>query len=104
MYENPRGIFGLDPLQGLMFVPDYVFAVLWALGLLAIGAWGAKRNRRFVVNVAAVFGGIHFYTQWFENLGAMPGTILIAGIVTVGIAVGLWKYNRLILDKAAAAP
>ncbi len=104
MYENPGGIFGLDPLQRLMFVPDYVFAVTWALGLLAIGAWGAKRNRRFVVNVAAVFGGIHFYTQWFENLGAMPGTILIAGIVTVGIAVGLWKYNRLVLDKAAAAP
>ncbi len=87
-----------------LFIPDVSFAVLWALGLLAIGAWGVKRNRRFVVNVAAVFGGIHFYTQWFEHLGAMPWTILIAGIVTVGISVALWKYNRVVLEKAAAAP
>lgn len=104
MYENLAGIFELSPPEDLMFVPDYVFAVLWAIGLVAVGAWGVRQNRRFVVNVAAVFGGIHFYTQWFEHLSTTPESVLIAGIVTVGISVALWKYNRIVLEKAATAP
>jgi len=67
-----------------------------------VGAWGMQQNRRFVVNVAAVFGGIHFYTQWFEHLGAFPGSVLLAGIIMIGIAVGLWKYNRLVIEKSSA--
>ena len=102
MYKDPEQIFNLDPLQNLLFVPEYVFAVLWALSLLAVGAWGVQQNRRFVVNVAAVFGGIHFYTQWFEHLGAFPGSVLLAGIIMIGIAVGLWKYNRLVIEKSSA--
>jgi len=76
--------------------------VLWALALLGVGAWGVRQNRRFVVNVAAVFGAIHFYTQWFERLHATPWSILIAGIITVGFAVGLWKYNSIVLNRPAA--
>lgn len=72
MYESPEGFFLQNPPEDLMFVPDYVFAVLWAIGLVAVGAWGVRQNRRFVVNVAAVFGGIHFYTQWFEYLSTTP--------------------------------
>jgi iron complex transport system permease protein len=29
-------------------------------------------NRRWLVNLVALFAGIHFYTQWFERLGATP--------------------------------
>ncbi len=103
IYENPEAIIGLAPIGDRIFVPDYVFAALWAIGLIAVGAWGAKQNRRFVVNVAAVFGGIHFYTQWFERLGATPGSVLIAGIAMVGISIGLWRYNRKVLEKAPTA-
>ena len=47
-------------------IPDYAFSDrLGAWRLLAVGIWGARENRRWVVNLAAVFGGIHFYTQWF---------------------------------------
>ena len=53
----------------------------------------AKNNRRWVVNVAAVFGAIHFYTQWFELLGANPLSVLSCGLVTLGLAMGLWKLN-----------
>ena len=49
-------------------IPDYAFDVLWALALLGVGAWAVRQNRRFVVNVAAVFGAIHFNTQWFESI------------------------------------
>ncbi len=81
--------------ESALFISDVIFAGIWALALIAVGAWGVKRNRRFVVNTAAVFGSIHFYTQWFENLGAEPGTVIFGGVVAVGVALGLWKYNRL---------
>lgn len=100
IYENPvtfRNSY--QQLQAwresAFFVSDAVFAGLWALALIAVGAWGVKRNRRFVVNTAAVFASIHFYTQWFEYLGATPVTVISSGVLMVGIALGLWKFNRL---------
>ncbi len=101
IYEDPAKF--REPYQQLeawresaLFISDVVFAGLWALALIAVGAWGVKRNRRFVVNTAAVFGSILFYTQWYEHLGATPVTVIFGGVVTVGIALGLWKYNRLV--------
>ena len=47
--------------------------------MLAVGIWGARENRRWVVNLAAVFGGIHFYTQWFAILGANALSVLGGG-------------------------
>lgn len=76
-----------------VIIPDFVFAVLWALALLATAIWAWKQNRRWVLNTVATFGGIHFYTQWFENLGASPGTVLVAGLLALGFAVGLRSIN-----------
>ncbi len=82
--------------ESAVFISDVMFTLLWALALIAVGAWGVKRNRRFVVNTAAVFGSILFYTQWYEHLGATPVTVIFGGVVAVGIALGLRKYNRLV--------
>jgi hypothetical protein len=46
------------------------------------------------VNTAAAFGAIHFYTQWFEKLGATPASVLLGGLVMLGIALALWTFNR----------
>jgi len=77
-----------------------VFAILWALALLATAIWSWKRNRRWVLNVVAIFAGIHFYTQWFEYLGASPGTVLIAGLLALGFAVGLRSVNTKMKENA----
>lgn len=84
-------------------IPDYVFAVGWAIGLIGVGAWAARANRRFVVNTAATFGAIHFYTQWFDRLGADPITVALAGVLVITIAFGLWRYNIAAHRVAAAA-
>lgn len=76
-----------------LIMSDTVFAVAWALALLATAIWSWQRNRRWVLNTVATFGGIHFYTQWFEHLGASPGTVLIAGLLALGFAVGLRSLN-----------
>lgn len=74
-------------------IPDLVFVIGWAVLLVAVGVWGASMNRRWVVNTVATFGAIHFYTQWFERLGAQPWAIIVAGLTVVGVAVLLWGYN-----------
>jgi hypothetical protein len=74
-------------------IPDMVFVVLWAVALAGVGIWAARANRRFVVNTVATFGGIHFYTQWFERLGAQPISVALAGVIVVAVAVALWRYN-----------
>ncbi|MCA9230340.1 MAG: hypothetical protein KDA57_06800 [Planctomycetales bacterium] len=75
-------------------IPDWVFVIGWAVGLIVTGAWAARANRRWVVNLLAVFGAIHFYSQYFERLGATPGSILVAGLVAIAIAFGIVWYNK----------
>jgi iron complex transport system permease protein len=75
-------------------VPDTAFALAWAAALILTGMWAAGQNRRWPVNTVSVFGAIHLYTQFFERLGATPGSIVIAGLGAIGIAMALLRYNR----------
>ncbi len=75
-------------------VSPLVFGIGWAVALAATGTWAVAVNRRWVVNVVAVFAAIHFYTQWFERLGATPATVLLAGALMLAFAFGLWTFNR----------
>jgi iron complex transport system permease protein len=76
------------------FISRDVYVIVWALALVGVGAWGAMHSRRGAVNMAATFGGIHFYTQWFERLRATPEMVIAAGIIAVAIAFALWRYNQ----------
>jgi iron complex transport system permease protein len=42
----------------------------------------------------AVFGAIHFYTQWFERLGPGPLSFIIGGLLMLAFALGLWAFNK----------
>ncbi|MGD9921235.1 MAG: hypothetical protein AB7V13_07275, partial [Pseudorhodoplanes sp.] len=74
-----------------------------AIALIAVGVWGVRAGRRWVVNVAAVFGGIHFYTQWFAILGANAFSVLLAGVILIAIAMALRSFNRQALNPPPAA-
>ncbi len=52
------------------------------------------------MNTVAVFAGIHFYTQWFERLGASAETVLIAGLLALALAVGLRMLNARLSSRA----
>jgi hypothetical protein len=77
-----------------LFIPEDVFSIVWAAGLLGLGAWAAVRNQRAVVNAVATFAAIHFYTQWFERLEASPEMVIAGGALAVAVAFLLWRYNR----------
>jgi iron complex transport system permease protein len=79
-------------------IPASVFGILWAVALLGTGIWAVRVNRRWLVNVVAIFAGIHFYTQWFERLGATPLSVLLGGLVMLASAFALWMLNRRIPD------
>lgn len=81
------------PPESRFVLPDLAFVVAWAVGLAAIAAWAMRENRRWVFNLAAIFGGIHFYTQWFERLGATPLSLLLGGLALLALALGLWRWN-----------
>jgi hypothetical protein len=80
-----------------------VFSIAWALGILAVGAWAMHANKRWVLNLVAVFGAIHFYTQWFERLGATPASVLLGGLLILAFAFGLWQFNRRRIDAVQPA-
>jgi hypothetical protein len=73
------------------------------VALIAVGVWGVKSGRRWVVNIAAIFGGIHFYTQWFSILGANAISVLLAGVILIAIAMGLRAFNKASATNVAAA-
>ena len=77
-----------------IIVPPYVFGIGWAVVLIGAALWAVTVNRRWLVNIAAAFGAIHFYTQWFEHLGATPVSVLLGGILMLAVAYGLWTFNR----------
>lgn len=83
-------------------IPDVAFALAWAAGLVGVVVWAGRTDRRWVLNLVTVFAGIHFYTQWFEHLGATPATVLLAGLAMLGFAVFLWRVNGRRAAPAAA--
>ncbi len=91
-----RGMSAKTPVARLgdVVIPDYAFSIAWALALIGAGVWAVRVNRRWLVNVAATFGAIHFYSQWFERLGATPLSVLLGGVVLLAIALALWKFNQ----------
>lgn len=90
--EGPLGLTGLH------------FSIAWALALLAFGTWAVFANRRWVVNTVAVFGAIHFFTQWFLALGPQPFSILGGGLLLIGFGLGLARFNRWVGGRRAAPP
>jgi hypothetical protein len=94
MLRAPHGTQALAYWNYSVLIPDTWFAVGWAVALVGVGLWAAHANRRWVVLIAAVFGAIHFYTQWFERLGATPLSMLIAGLITLAAAIGIWLLKR----------
>ena len=83
-------------------ISPLAFSVAWAVALVAVAAWALRVGRLWIVNTAAVFGATHFYTQWFETLGADPMTVLLAGVLVLVFAVGLWRINRVGMLAAPA--
>jgi iron complex transport system permease protein len=73
---------------------DWMFVIGWAAALLAAGVWAVRANRRWVLIATVVFSAIHFYTQFFERLGASPGSFLAAGLGAIAMAFAILRYKR----------
>ena len=57
-----------------LHIPEIAFIVSWAIVIIAVGAWAARANRRWVVTTAAVFAAIRVLhtvvrAAWCRALG-----------------------------------
>lgn len=75
-------------------LPEEAFALVWAALLIGAGVLAARRGDRWTLNCAAIFGAIHLFSQWFDRLEATPESVLAAGLVALGLALGLAWLNR----------
>lgn len=100
-----RGFKDHNPAEMMrsIVIPDYVFSIVWAAALIGAAIWAVTVNRRWLVNIAAAFGAIHFYTQWFERLGATPLSVLGGGVLMLFVAYGLWTFNKRMTAPPPAA-
>jgi hypothetical protein len=89
--DKPRNSWEMGTNYG---IGAEVFVIGWALALLGVGAWAYKQQKIWVVNTLAVFGVIHFYTQYLARLGANPFSLMLAGIIALSITLVLFRYNR----------
>lgn len=74
-----------DWRESALTIPDFVFTLGWIGALVAVIV--AARRNSFLSITSIVFLTIHGYTQYFEYLGARPETLLLGGLVLVGLAV-----------------
>lgn len=87
--------FWIGSLWGDLWLESaHFFSITWALAILGTGFWAWKANRVWLINVLGVFGSVHFYTQWFETLGAQPGSLFFGGVIAVGIAILFKRFNH----------
>lgn len=100
-----RGFKDHNPAEMMrsIVIPDYVFSIVWAAALIGAAIWAVTVNRRWLVNIAAAFGAIHFYTQWFERLGATPLSVLGGGVLMLLVAYALWTFNKRMTAPPPAA-
>ena len=80
-------------------ISPLAFVIGWPVVLLGATIWAVRENRRWVVNIAAVFGAIHFYTQWFERLGLEPMSVFFGGLLMLAFALGLWTFNKRFTER-----
>ena len=78
---------------GELEVSSELISMAWALALIGFAVWGWKANRRWVVIVSSIFGAIHFYTQWFTILEMEPASVVIGGVIAIGIGIGIKRID-----------
>lgn len=82
--------------ESALTIPDEVFTLGWAGALVAVIATSQRNS--FLSITSIVFLAIHFYTQYFVILGASPESLVVGGLVLVGLAVA---GARFLLKKPA---
>lgn len=81
-----------DWLEAATEIPEIVFTLGWAAFLITMIV--KARPGGFMSVTSIVFLAIHGYTQYFELFGANATSLVIGGLVLVGLAMGGARHAR----------
>jgi len=84
---------------GDLEVSPELISIAWALALIGFAVWGWRANRRCVVIVSSTFGAIYFYSQWFTILEMEPASVVIGGVIAIGIGIGIKRLDSTMKSK-----
>ena len=84
---------------GELEVSPELISIAWVLALIGFAVWGWRSNRRWVVTVSSIFGAIHFYTQWFTILDMEPASVVVGGVIAIGIGIGIKRLDSTMKAK-----
>ncbi len=94
------------PLAGLetgKVLSSQSYALIWAILMALAGLWAWRNQQRAIVNAVAGLGTLHFYSQWFTVMDAEPWSLLLAGLLALGFAIGIKVLNNRIEKKQTNA-
>jgi hypothetical protein len=81
-----------------LVIADHFFSALWAL-LLAIGIFLALfLKNQGLFNFFVAFASLHFYVQFFRQLGFSAEVMVLAGLLGLALAFVLTRLNRQFFD------
>ena len=67
---------------------NLVYAIAWTVYLAAVGLLARSRNMRWLLTTVSIFGGIHFFTQWFWRMSLSAESLVAGGVFAlVGVLV-----------------
>ncbi|MCY4324550.1 MAG: hypothetical protein OXC81_00795, partial [Betaproteobacteria bacterium] len=70
-----------------------IYALIWTFFLAGFGWLAFSRNRRWAVNMVALFVLIHFFGQWFRRFDASALSLLVAGAALLAVAGVVYRLN-----------
>ncbi|MGE3318039.1 MAG: hypothetical protein AB7I18_01975 [Candidatus Berkiella sp.] len=84
--------------QHPIVISDVIFSVMWAVVLFGAAIWAWRENRPWLLDIVAVFGVIHFYTQWYVHFGATIET-LSSALTTALLFPLLIRYIHRLIEQ-----
>ena len=80
--------------ENALFISEHWYSIIWAIVLVGLIFFAAKKGLRGLFNASMTFAAIHAYTQLFESFADEPLAYVIGGLAAIALAWAIWRLNQ----------
>ncbi|MEM7243205.1 MAG: hypothetical protein AAF429_13560 [Pseudomonadota bacterium] len=80
--------------ENALFISEHWYSIIWAVVLVCLIFFAAKKGMRGLFNASMTFAAIHAYTQLFESFADEPLAYVIGGLAAIALAWAIWRLNQ----------